>query len=310
MKIIFWYLQEYVKTVDKWLLFFCSVWISLLMVLNYQWDIERVMIVGMSSRYYQFIALFTVYCCAFVVPYLFAIQFRKHVITPAPAFWLLLLFAPALFALKVSIANPLENMLQGVWGDYLTVVTTLPFKFLVVLIPLAVLYQILPTQPSFWGATVKDIRWKPYCIMLMLMIPLVIFASMQPDFLNAYPRLKQIAFIVPHTDNLPVYQLLYEISYGIDFVTIELFFRGFLLFAFVRYAGAAAILPMATFYCSIHFGKPLLECISSFLGGWILGVIAYRTQSIVGGLAVHLGIAWMMEIGGYMGNLWLGRNIA
>ena len=86
-------------------------------------------------------------------------------------------------------------------------------------------------------------------------------------------------------------------------MTIELFFRGFLIFAFVRYVGAAAILPMATFYCSIHFGKPMFECVSSFFGGLILGVIAYRTQSIVGGLAVHLGVAWMMEIGGYFGNL-------
>jgi hypothetical protein len=62
---------------------------------------------------------------------------------------------------------------------------------------------------------------------------------------------------------------------------------------------------MATFYCSIHFGKPLFECISSYFGGLILGVIAYKTQSIMGGLAVHLGIAWLMEIGGYFGNLWM-----
>ena len=99
------------------------------------------------------------------------------------------------------------------------------------------------------------------------------------------------------------YKILYEISYGIDFLTIELFFRGFLVFAFVRYVGADAVLPMAVFYCSIHFGKPLFECISSFFGGMLLGIIAYRTQSILGGIMVHLGIAWMMEIGGYLGNL-------
>jgi len=97
-------------------------------------------------------------------------------------------------------------------------------------------------------------------------------------------------------------RILYEISYGIDFITIELFFRGFLVFAFVRYVGADAILPMAVFYCSIHFGKPLFECISSFLGGLLLGIVAYRTQTIVGGLVVHLGIAWLMEIGAIAGN--------
>ncbi|MBL0133872.1 MAG: hypothetical protein IPP79_07630 [Chitinophagaceae bacterium] len=53
---------------------------------------------------------------------------------------------------------------------------------------------------------------------------------------------------------------------------------------------------MAAFYCSIHFGKPLLECITSYFGGIILGVIVYRTKSIWGGLLMHLGIAWMMEL--------------
>jgi hypothetical protein len=95
----------------------------------------------------------------------------------------------------------------------------------------------------------------------------------------------------------------YELSYGLDFVSIELFFRGFLVIALARYAGQYAILPMAAFYCTIHFGKPLGECISSFFGGLALGVIAWRTRSILGGLIVHLGLAWLMEVGGYIGNL-------
>jgi membrane protease YdiL (CAAX protease family) len=90
----------------------------------------------------------------------------------------------------------------------------------------------------------------------------------------------------------------------LDFVTIELFFRGFLVLAFVRFVGPDAIVPMAVFYCSIHFGKPLAECISSFFGGMLLGIVVYKTGSVAGGLVVHLGIAWMMEIGGYLGNLW------
>lgn len=305
MTVILTYLREYILAIDKWLLFFCSVWMGILIALNYQLSIEREIIAGLDSRFEQFVALFLVYCCAFIIPYLFAIALRRQLVTVTPMFWLLLVIAPAVFALKVSIANPLENIMEGMWGNYLTVITTLPFKLLVVLIPLIVLYKILPAQQSFWGMTVQGLRWRPYLLMLAVMVPLIVFASTQADFLSTYPRLKQIAFIAPYTDNLPGYQLLYEISYGIDFVTIELFFRGFLVLAFVRYAGPVAILPMATFYCSVHFGKPLFECISSFFGGLILGIIAHRTQSIVGGLAVHLGIAWMMEIGGYFGNQWM-----
>lgn len=289
--------------IDKWLLLFCMAWAGLLIVLNYTLDIESGFIRGLDSRFSQCAALFLVFCCAFAVPYGFAAVVRKHLIAPEPMFWVLLLIAPALFAVKAAIASPLENRIEGVWGNYWTIVTALPFKLLVVLMPLIVLQRWFPEQPGFWGLTVRNVRWWPYGLMLLIMVPLIVYAGTQPDFLAAYPRLKQIAFIASHTEHFGWYQLLYEVSYGIDFVTIELFFRGFLIFAFARYAGAAAILPMAVFYCSIHFGKPLLECVSSFFGGLILGIVAHRTQSIIGGLAVHLGIAWMMEISGYVGNL-------
>jgi hypothetical protein len=118
-----------------------------------------------------------------------------------------------------------------------------------------------------------------------------------------YPKLKSLSFLrdVKHSG---LYKLLYEVSYGSDFITIELFFRGFLVLAFSKWFGRDAILPMAAFYCTIHFGKPMGECISSFFGGMILGIVTYHTRTIWGGLMVHLGIAWMMELGGYLGNMW------
>ena len=137
--------------------------------------------------------------------------------------------------------------------------------------------------------------------MLLIMVPLVAAAATQKDFLAMYPKLSNVQFFLEE-NNSWVYKLLYELSYGSDFVSIELFFRGFLILAFVKWAGKETILPMAVFYCTIHFGKPLGECISSFLGGIILGVITYRTKTILGGLIVHLGIAWLMELAGFIGN--------
>ena len=116
------------------------------------------------------------------------------------------------------------------------------------------------------------------------------------QFQQAYPKVKNIAFILPYTRYDVIYTLLYELSYGTDFLTIESFFRGFVVLAFVRYVGKDAILPMAAFYCTIHFGKPLFECITSYFGGIILGVIVYNTRSIWGGFIVHLGMAWLMDI--------------
>jgi len=46
------------------------------------------------------------------------------------------------------------------------------------------------------------------------------------------------------------------------------------------------------------------ECISSFFGGSLLGIISFHSNSIKGGLLVHMGIAWLMEISGALG-LWV-----
>jgi hypothetical protein len=36
-----------------------------------------------------------------------------------------------------------------------------------------------------------------------------------------------------------------------------------------------------------------------------LGIVIYHTRTIYGGLMVHLGIAWMMELGGYLGHFYI-----
>ena len=147
------------------------------------------------------------------------------------------------------------------------------------------------------GLTAKGFTARPYLLLLMLLAPVVALASTQADFLRVYPKVSAVAFM----SGVPA-KVAYELAYGLDFISIEVFFRGLLVVGVVRYAGEKAILPMAAFYCTIHFGKPLGECLTSFVGGMALGVLAYRTRSVLGGLIVHLGIAWMMEIGGWLGH--------
>jgi membrane protease YdiL (CAAX protease family) len=175
-----------------------------------------------------------------------------------------------------------------------------PCKLVVVTSALYILWRLFHRGQPFYGLTTRNLHTKIYFTMLLVMIPLIAAAATQPDFLAVYPRLQNVQHLLE--ENSGWKKLLYELSYGSDFFTIELFFRGFLVLAFAKWTGKDAVLPMALFYCSIHFGKPLGECISSFFGGIILGVVIYHTRSIYGGLIVHLGIAWLMELGGYAGN--------
>ncbi|MDP4245398.1 MAG: CPBP family intramembrane metalloprotease [Bacteroidota bacterium] len=241
---------------------------------------------------------------------------------------LVLLLAPLYFACKM-VHWDLSFLAPGgsggwhyPWNRYIPLVAQWPAKLLLLGVCLAIWRAVWRKGGGESGGewsfvfTTKGFRAGPYLAILAMLVPLIALASTQHDFLRAYPKLRSIAFMDSlnamnstgtlhgHAHPIWPWRLLYELSYGLDFVTIELFFRGWLVVGLSRWLGPKVILPMAAFYCSIHFGKPLGECISSFAGGLALGVLAWRTRSILGGLMVHLGIAWMMEIGGWLGNGW------
>jgi hypothetical protein len=157
-------------------------------------------------------------------------------------------------------SDPLKN-------TYWNAVVYWPLKLAVISFLLWVIWLINDRKQSFYGLTTKGFKSKPYFILLFLMIPLIAAASFQKDFLQLISKISKHPFFKEVMMAGFIYKFIYEISYGIDFVGIELFFRGFLILAFVKWAGKHAILPMALFYCTIHFGKPLAECISSFFGG-------------------------------------------
>ncbi|MEO5996012.1 MAG: CPBP family intramembrane glutamic endopeptidase [Chitinophagaceae bacterium] len=306
MSIFLSYFRDFLKSIHVGLLLFCSGYAALLIFLNYYFGIEPKILLGMSNRFIRFAGFYLVYFSAFFVPYLAWLLLKGRRLTELKPLMFLVLIAPAIFALKVSFGGLTDLIINNTgetWGKYYGIISNLPSRLVLVLLSLLLVWWIGQCEKPFFGVTLKNFNWRPYLLMLLIMIPLISWASTQNDFLHTYPKMKQVAFVGANTRYPRLFHLLFELSYGIDFITIELFFRGFLVLAFVRYAGQEAILPMAVFYCSIHFGKPLAECISSFFGGMILGIVVYRTRTIIGGLIVHLGIAWMMEVGGYVGNV-------
>jgi membrane protease YdiL (CAAX protease family) len=77
----------------------------------------------------------------------------------------------------------------------------------------------------------------------------------------------------------------------------EWFFRGFLLFGIAQGFGAVvAIVVQAALFGAMHWGKPMAEFYSSFIGGLILGIVAWRQKSFAVAFYVHalLHIAWAL----------------
>ena len=55
---------------------------------------------------------------------------------------------------------------------------------------------------------------------------------------------------------------------------------------------------------SIAIGAVAGALISSFFGGYILGVFAYYSRSIWGGIIVHMGIALLMDLAAVLAKYW------
>jgi hypothetical protein len=301
MKAIINYLRQYFYEVNKFVLSATIITAGLFIFLNYHFFIEY-SIAANPSPVSIFAYRYIIYLPAFAIPYFFILFIRKEKSLIDKNFAALLLLAPAVFSLKTTL-NFRFNISDNYDKNYFwELVLYWPLLTVMIVLILLIVWRLFHQKENFYGIKTKGIDWKPYWLMLLIMLPLIGAASTQNDFLQMYPRMKMMTGF-SHPENFGFWEkLLFELSYGSDFISIELFFRGFLVLGFVKWFGKDVILPMALFYCTIHFGKPLGECISSFFGGILLGVIAYNTRSILGGLIVHLGIAWLMELGGYVGN--------
>jgi hypothetical protein len=303
MKEIIGFIRLYTREISKPVLGICALFMAGLIWLNYACGLETRLIWEAGLPWPGITAHYIISFTAFVFPYLLLLAKKKEIHQVKPAFFFCLLIAPFLFAVKVSMDTTIPTSTNSLWDKYWNDVLYWPPRLIFLLVSLVLIrWFFLQEEHSFFGARFKKMNWKPYWIMLLIMVPLLAIASTQPDFLVTYPKMKEILPLPPGAHPAWWYKLLFEFSYGTDFCSIEIFFRGFLVIGFMRWVGKDAILPMACFYCTIHFGKPLGECVSSWFGGMLLGIVSYHTRSIYGGLMVHLGIAWLMEVGGYLGN--------
>lgn len=169
-------------------------------------------------------------------------------------------------------------------------------NFLTILLPLFVIWLVTKEKDdSFYGLTFQNVWVKPYLLLLLIMLPLILLAAQSASFLETYPLFKTFGAENYWHISRAWLAAPYEFLYGSSFLSVELFFRGFLVIGMIKIMGKDAILPMVGLYAFLHFGKPMGEAISSVFGGYLLGIFAYYSRNIWGGVFVHGGIALMME---------------
>jgi CAAX protease family protein len=158
------------------------------------------------------------------------------------------------------------------------------------LLPVTVILVVLRESPARYGLRIHMNRRSAalYALLVGVAIPAVLWASSQENFARTYPFVKSAA------DDWRVF-LIWEVAYVLQFVCLEFFFRGFLLFALQEKLGYLSVGVSLLPYGLLHFAKPFPEALGALVAGTVLGVVALRTRSILGGVLVHSTVAVTMD---------------
>lgn len=296
MTVLISWTHHYLSQLSKSLVFGIILLMAILVAVNYNYGIEY-HIRQLKTPTLTILAFFLLYLSILAASFGLHFISSGYYLREKSKFWILLLIAPLLFAIKTGInSSNWTNWFFGTINKSSFLVSCLhwPCMTIFTLTAVFIVSRLLHLQKLQLGLSFKKTNYSTYVLLVAFMLPFLFMAALQHDFQSMYPKYQHALYPPQGIFELAVY----EFCYGTDFFTIELFFRGFLVLAFIQLIGKEAILPVAAFYCSIHFGKPLFECISSFFGGVLLGIVVYRSGTIWSGLIVHLGIAWLMEAAG------------
>lgn len=189
----------------------------------------------------------------------------------------------------ISRHIPIARKDLGNYTFYSQVYTSLSFLFFFFILPYG-FNKIFPIKGLLSTGLEKfDLKKsvKVYSPLIILMLPVLFFATSSPDFYRFYPLFK--------ATNVKIL-IIYELIYATQFIGIEYFFRGFGLFRLEKIIPGFSIGIMMIPYALVHIHKPFPEAFGSIFAGLVLGKLALKTGSIWPGVITHVTIALSADI--------------
>src|SRR5205085_3662314 len=115
------------------------------------------------------------------LPWFFYFLIEKKNYFSNQSFAFLLLIAPAIFSLKMALNTELPLSSNQLWNDYWNQIFYWPVRVVIITAILFLAWKKFDPQQPFYGLTAKNLNWKPYFLMLLIMLPLIAAASTQKD---------------------------------------------------------------------------------------------------------------------------------
>jgi CAAX protease family protein len=156
---------------------------------------------------------------------------------------------------------------------------------LLVLIPFFIIKVILHEKLSDFGIRLGDWRFglKFLAVAMVVMAPGFYITGTDLAFQMEYPLTRNL-----YGEGGVSTMILWELTYLIYYIAWEIHFRGFQQLGMEKRVGPAlSILIMMLASTLIHVRKPFNETFSAIFGAFLIGVLAWRTRSIIWGILLH-----------------------
>jgi len=292
LKELFQLIKKYIKEHLDWKLYLSIAgFLTLTTTLNYILNFEDDYIDPYQGTIWKGVFMFFFHSFPFLTVCLLLYFFNKNrTWIRSTEFWYKILFGFSVLAFYRSF--PVFDQWMGQVLDPADLYFLLaPIQRLTglisVVIPLFAFYYLFEQEndKAYYGLKLTGFDPKPYLILLGIGGLFILLGSFETNVNEFYPKYNPDlgqAFAVHHGWDEWVSVGIWESFYGIRFVYVELFFRGFLIMSLSRILGGHVVLPMVATYMFLHYGKPLAESISSVFGGYILGIISLYTRKIWG----------------------------
>jgi hypothetical protein len=122
-----------------------------------------------------------------------------------------------------------------------------------------------------------------------VMLPVIWFFSSAPAFADRYPHL------LSSRNNWSVF-FIYESGLLLYMISWEFIWRGFMLFGLKEKFGYYSVLIQMIPFVILHNGKPVPETFGAIAGGIALGILAFRTNSIIYCVVTHMSVMFTIDL--------------
>jgi membrane protease YdiL (CAAX protease family) len=163
---------------------------------------------------------------------------------------------------------------------------------LMLLVPFILIKFVLKENLSDFGVRLGDWKFglKYLAVICPLMLPFLYMGARNPAFIAEYPLMREWYGAGAFNP------FIWEFTYVVYYIAWEFHFRGFLQLGMEKRVGPAIAISIQTLVSAlIHVRKPFDETFSAIMGGWLIGIVAWRSRSIIWGILLHWYIGAMTD---------------